>query len=407
MIRNQWLSRVAVTLVFSAAAAGCSDTKELVNPVPPVDPLFSSYVALGNSITAGFQAGGINSTTQHESYAVLLAAAMGTPFTVPSLRDPGCPPPIDNLLTGHRAGDGTSTTCHRRAARDGTAIINNVAVPGATSLDPTDPMGAGANNALTTFILGGKTQVQRALDARPTFASVWIGNNDILAAALSGILAPLPGVSGGVTDPELFAENYASMLDELEAGGTLRGGVLIGVVNVAGAPVFIPARALFNPQVKGAVEMFLGGPITIHSNCTPDTPSLLNFQLLGAIRAGTHPDTIACQPVAGHPALLGNIYVLDGSELAAVAQTVEEYNATIQAKANELGWAYVDPNVPLEQLRSAGLIPIVPDLTQPSRAFGDYISLDGVHPAAAAHALIANIIAEAVNEKYGTSIPTN
>lgn len=407
MTRNQWLARGAVVLVLSAGIAGCGDTKDLVEPEAPVDPLFTSYVALGNSITAGFQAAGINSTTQSQSYAVLLAAAMHTKFTVPTLNDPGCPPPIDNILTGHRTGDGAATDCHLRSAAGGNAVINNVAVPGATSFDPTDPEGAGANNALTTFILGGKTQVQRALDAHPTFASVWIGNNDVLPAALSGILAPVPGVSPGVTDPATFAANYDAMIDGLTAGGTLQGGVLIGVVNAAGAPIFIPAVALLNPQVRGAAEAYVGRPLTLDSSCSPSTTSLIDFQLLGAIRAGTQPDTIACAPVAGHPRLLGNVYVLDGTELASLAQTVAAYNAAIEAKANELGWAYLDPNPALAQLRQAGQIPVVPDLRQPSAAFGAYISLDGVHPAAAAHALIADLIAEAVNAKYGTNIPTS
>ena len=406
MIRREWLTRGAVGLALCATIAGCSDNKELVNPEKPIDPLFTSYVALGNSITAGFQAGGINSTTQSESYAVLLASRMRTPFTVPYLNAPGCPPPIDDIVTGHRVGGGADTTCALRANRDGLAIINNVAVPGATASDPTDPMGAGAANVLTTLILGGKTQVQRALDARPTFASVWIGNNDVLPAALSGILTPLPGVSPGVTDVATFADNYNAILDALTAQGTLKGGVLVGVVNVAATPIFIPAVAILDPQVRGAAEAYVGRPLTVDASCTPSSQSLLDFRLLSAIRVGAQPDTIACSPVAGH-GLLGNVYVLDASEINSLAQTVAGYNAAIEARANELGWAYVDPNPPLAQLRESGQVPIVPNLAQPSSAFGAYFSLDGVHPAAPAHALLADSIAAAVNSKYGTSIPTS
>jgi phospholipase/lecithinase/hemolysin len=86
---------------------------------------------------------------------------------------------------------------------------------------------------------------------------------------------------------------------------------------------------------------------------------------------------------------------------------VAGYNAAIEARANEMGWAYVDPNPPLAQLRESGQVPIVPNLAQPSSAFGAYFSLDGVHPAAPAHALLADSIAAAVNGKYGTSIPTS
>lgn len=406
MIRNAWLARAAIATAIGVAVAGCSDTKDLVRPAPPVDPLFTSYVALGNSITAGYQAGGINATTQSQSYAAVLAAAMKTPFTFPALRDPGCPPPIANLLTGERVDGASPEFCGLRLTLDGKAIINNVAVPGAFASDPNDPLAARADNALSTFILGGKSQVQRALDANPTFVSIWIGNNDVLPAALSGILGPLPGVSPGVTDVDAFVESYDQMLDALTSKGTIQGGVLIGVVNVAAAPIFIPAVAILNPQVKGAAEAFVGRPLTVDASCTPSTQSLIDFRLLAEIRAGTQPDTIACSPIPNHPGLLGNVFVLDAGELATLTQVVNGYNAAIEARANELGWAYFDPNPALMELRTSGAIPTIPDLANPTNAFGPYISLDGVHPAAAAHALLAGLIAGAINETYGTLLPT-
>jgi lysophospholipase L1-like esterase len=37
--------------------------------------------------------------------------------------------------------------------------------------------------------------------------------------------------------------------------------------------------------------------------------------------------------------------------------------------------------------------------------FGTYFTLDGVHPSAAAHQAIANLLISAVNQSYGTAIP--
>src|SRR5437867_10022781 len=116
-----------VTTRFSAevlglvlAAAACNDD-QLNRPFSstPVDPLFARYVSMGNSITAGFQSGGINDSTQQQSYAVLLAQAMRSPFFVPSLTKPGCPPPFTNVFTGARvtpAGypTSTATSCYLR-----------------------------------------------------------------------------------------------------------------------------------------------------------------------------------------------------------------------------------------------------------------------------------------------------
>jgi hypothetical protein len=39
--------------------------------------------------------------------------------------------------------------------------------------------------------------------------------------------------------------------------------------------------------------------------------------------------------------------------------------------------------------------------------FGQYVSLDGVHPNGYGHQMIANAAAQAINEHYGWSIPTN
>ncbi|HEY7894958.1 MAG TPA: SGNH/GDSL hydrolase family protein [Gemmatimonadaceae bacterium] len=405
MSRERNLVAGAVMMVTIAALAACNPTKDLVVPNPPVDPMFASYVSLGNSITAGFQSGGINDSTQHQAYPVLLAAQMNTPFTIPSLVDPGCPPPIDSFPEGTRVGGGTSTTCGFRTQTSGVAVLNNVAVPGAASFDPASPTGTGGGGPLTTFILGGQTQVQRALDAKPTFVSIWIGNNDVLPAALSGVLDSLPGVSPGVTSEAAFEKNYNAMMSGLAAGATIKGGLLIGVVNVAAAPVFFPAAAVFAPGVLPALEAAVGAPIAIDTSCTPATQSIINFQLLEAMRAGAAPDTIACHALANHANGLGEVFVLDATEIATVSEAVAGYNAFIQQTAATNGWAFFDPNTALLQLRQGGQIPVLPDLTQPTKAFGDFISLDGIHPAAAAHVLLANLMIQTINAQYHTNIP--
>lgn len=403
MVRYRHLAGGAAALVLSAAATACNPSKDLVNPKPPTDALFTSYVALGNSITAGFQSGGINDSTQRQSYAYLLAQMMGTRFAVPSLAAPGCPPPIDNFNTQHRLGGGTPTTCALRSEPGGVAVINDVAVPGANAVDLTSPTGP-QDNALTTFVLGGKTEVERALDADPTFATVWIGNNDVLIPALSGVLVPVPGVSAGVTDPATFQTEYAKIIAGLQAAPHLKGGALIGVVDVDNAPIFFHGALLNNPSVIGAIRAATGKNVQVDGSCTPTTPSLIDFRLVGAIALGAAPDTIACQAIAGRSDGLGQLYVLDSAEVQAVHTVVSAYNAYIKAKADSLGWAYFDPNPALTQLEAAGMIPPFPDLTQPTQPYGPFISLDGLHPALQAHQLIAAALADSINAKFGTHI---
>jgi hypothetical protein len=183
MYSPKHLARVAVVGCLLAFAA-CESSRDLFGPNPPRGgEIFRSYVAIGNSITAGWQSGGINDSTQQQAYPRLLAIQMGTPYQYASLVAPGCPPPVNNFQTQARVGTGsTGTTCLVRSTASVTDFLNNVGVPDARVLDPVSPSTV-ASNALTTIILGGKTQVQRALDARPTFVSIWIGANDVLQAA--------------------------------------------------------------------------------------------------------------------------------------------------------------------------------------------------------------------------------
>src|SRR6476661_7355102 len=116
MYRLNQLSRVAAIGAVVALAA-CSSDKDLLGPgTPPGGEIFKSYVALGNSITAGFQSNGINDSTQRQSYARLLATQMGTQYHYASLAGRGCTPPIANTQTGALVGNAPAGTCDLRAA---------------------------------------------------------------------------------------------------------------------------------------------------------------------------------------------------------------------------------------------------------------------------------------------------
>jgi len=163
---TRFLVRGAFAVALVGGAAACSDKNaDVLGPRPSQgNGIFQRYVALGNSITAGYQSGGINDSTQRRSYAALVAAQMGTRYAYASVAMPGCPPPISNFLTQARFTPtgfptSTSTSCYLRTSTSATDILNNVAVPGATSFDPNAATTA-ASNVLTTLILGGRTQVQ-------------------------------------------------------------------------------------------------------------------------------------------------------------------------------------------------------------------------------------------------------
>src|SRR5438132_12195434 len=98
---------VAGGLSLALLAAACHEDELFTTPPPPYagGAMFQRYVAIGNSITAGFQSGGINDSTQRQSYAVLVGGVMGGDrFYYPSLNAPGCPPPFTDIFTQARVG---------------------------------------------------------------------------------------------------------------------------------------------------------------------------------------------------------------------------------------------------------------------------------------------------------------
>jgi hypothetical protein len=249
--------------------------------------------------------------------------------------------------------------------------------------------------------------VQRAREANPTFATIWIGNNDVLAAAVTGLLTNVPGISPGVTPQAEFQAQYDKMITDLSAGNTALKGVLIGVVNVTSAPVLFSAQLLQNPLFVGALDQATGKTITVDpTTCTPTSASLISFLIVAAIKANQHPATIACEksPNAQFP-LLGDIFVLDAGEIATLTSDVSAINTYISGKAQNIGFAYFDPNVALDSLR--GLKQITnggPNFTAPTAPFGKWISLDGIHPTSAAHVLLTNYLIDVINGKYSTTL---
>src|SRR5665213_2010605 len=126
MIRSSNTIRAVAVVAIAAMTAACADNgpTAVVPPNVPVNALFTSYVALGNSLTAGYQSGGINDSTQQLSYPSLLAQAMKTRYAYASLAAPGCPPPIVNFQTQARLGSGTAATCALRTPSSISVALN-------------------------------------------------------------------------------------------------------------------------------------------------------------------------------------------------------------------------------------------------------------------------------------------
>ena len=382
-----------------------SCNNESLMPPEPVDEIFSRYAAMGNSLTAGFQSGGINDSTQLESYAVILARAMGleigSEFTYPSIAMPGCPPPLVNVFTLERIDTIPVTNCAFRG--DLPRQLNNVAVPGADVIDVFSNLDGASNpNPLTSQFLGGRTQVEAANLIGPTFVSVFIGNNDVLGALTD---ATNPGDPGLITRVRDFRERYDSIMALLDSMPTLQGGVLLGVVQVTFAP-YASSGAAYWAASQTIPDL------TVDNNCldkteipgkTDSTTVLIPFHYgapIMAAAAGGTPQTIDCSIDA----------VISADEAAFMVLIVDAYNALIEEHATSREWAYLDPNVILEGLlQDPTKIRPFPayDPADPQHVvapFGTALSRDGIHPSLDTHRLLANDLVTAINAAYGTSL---
>ncbi|MFP4227582.1 MAG: SGNH/GDSL hydrolase family protein [Salinivenus sp.] len=393
---------------------GCSD-ESLLEP-ETTDARFDRYVALGNSITAGFQSDGINQTLQQQSYAVRLADQMNTPFSIPALNDPGCPPPLTQIFPPERAAP---VECALRSSPIPTRL-NNVAVPGAWVQDAlTNDVGDGANpNTLTTFILGGRTQVEAATDVSPTFATVWLGNNDVLRAALAGT----PSLATSTAD---FETRYTQVLDSLEAAGA-SAGALASVADVTLLPNLSPGAAYFAAKENDQ----LPADFDVAANCAPSSEGGVGDQMRVPFRYGIGvflqlasngenveldcTDNRSLDEIFGESTLeqidaaaAGPISLLTDTELQQLVDRTQDYNSVLQQEADDRGWAYVDVNSSLTALYAADdLVPKFPNLTPDQPTFGTFFSEDGVHPSSETHQVVTNLFVEAINAEYNTSLDT-
>lgn len=433
-MRRSKLRALALALAGLPLVAGCrADDQEIRQIVGPQlgGGLFARYVSMGNSITAGFQSAGINDSTQLRAYPVLLAQQANAAFNVPLLNKPGCPPPfLAPLGAGGSLGGPTAPSCSLRTSPIA-SVVQNVAVPGAAigdaltvtrSNDPT-----GTFNRLQFFFLGGQSMLEATQRAEPTLVSLWLGNNDILGAVLSGSTAAL-------TTEAAFNAALDQIVAGLKAIPTLQDVVVIGVVNSNVVPLVQPGAYFF--LSRDAQGRFQGKPV--NANCSPVTAlgqpnplsqNLVNFQVV----------TTAAIPEIN---CASDALVLSAAEQTTIAARTTAFNAALQQRAQANGWIFVDPNPTLatlaaqrdaqgryQRLRKCQALPAalatgsaatiqtavatscpVPTTgpTAPFAApnfFGTLISFDGFHPSSEAHVVVANLLIDAINAKHQLSIP--
>ncbi|MDP2361082.1 MAG: SGNH/GDSL hydrolase family protein [bacterium] len=426
-------SHLLLPLAVALGVVGCGTSDTM-----PTSPTYSTaaqlsglqaYVAIGNSLTAGYQSGAWgNPDHVATSYPNLIARQVGiTGFKQVSLTGTGLAmvdsdgdgvPDRGNMVVNFTAtgspvlsytatdpanltalATGAGTTFDFSAPR-------NFGIPGISLMHAAGaPLGQyAAGNPYASFYTNAesapKTQVQLAAEAGAGFITCWLGNNDVLGYVTSG-------GTGAITPAALF---QASLDGTLAALGATPRLVVINLPSVTA----IPYVTYFNPVLIGLLDQ-MGAPV--HAVWAMDDalgaavplyidPGTNNYVLLPAASA------MAADPTLGASSAnpLPDALVLDAAELAAAQAAVADFNARLAAGVaalntpqRELPALLVDMHAYFNEVAAGGLHYGGQRFTT-QFVSGGLFSLDGVHPTSLGNAAVANEIIAAMNEGWGLNV---
>lgn len=271
------MKKIIAIFGFSALFISCSDDEAMTDPTEPTPVVYTSgsadfttYVSVGNSLTAGYSDNALFTEGQTASYPNMLASNFalvgGGDFKIPFMADN-----LGGLTLGGSAlagfgnrlylsftsGSPNPIPVSGSGSTEVTNVIpgpfNNMGVPGARSYHLIAP-GYGNVQALPNanpyFIRMASspnaTILADAVSQDPTFFSLWIGSNDILGYALvggdaedhnsTGNLDPATYGKSDITNTNTFASVYNGLLTALTANGA--DGVVANIPDVTTVPYF-------------------------------------------------------------------------------------------------------------------------------------------------------------------------
>ncbi len=379
---------IALAAAFLGAAAARADAQTN----------FTTYVSVGDSLAAGFESGSLVETHQNRSVPALIARQAGVQgFQQPLVSEPGIPAELTlvSLVPVPVIAPKAATA----GAPKNLALArpyNNLAVPGATSVDAlTRTTDAGG---LHDIILRGMgTQVQQAVALRPTAITLWIGNNDVLGAALRG--RAIDGVT--LTPTAAFRATYGQIVAALKTTGAFI--VAANLPDVTTIPFVTTIRPyVVNPSTGAPV--LIGGarvPLIGPSGSLPST-ALVTLAASTLLGQGIGIPTA----LGGTGAPLPDEVVLDPSEIAIIQDHVAANNQAIREICGAANIPVLDVNGLLREFATTGRH--VGGITLNSAFLvGGVFSYDGIHPNDVGYALMANEFIRVINASGGSLPPVD
>jgi lysophospholipase L1-like esterase len=433
-----------------AGLAGCQPDLDSNSPAAsPGSADFTSYVAVGNSLTSGYTDGGLFNEAQATSYPALLAqqfaktgkgpATFVQPAFSAAKKDGsgyiklqlvnGAPTPVQPAPGNNYLGEQLAVTGVALAgglqleAYSGTQP-DNLGVPGISVLSSVSSLTGGLapyglinpfyERLLPAADKPTKDYVTYIGQKNPTFFTCWMGNNDVLTYAVAGGVASAANPFSNLTDTTRFGIGYRAILQTISKNGTVKGAVA-NIPNVTNVPYFTTVTvaavaALFKAQNAASPGVF----ITARS-APGSTTTTVRLATSADLLTLTTQAFIASEVAAGRPAPgslptapLPNSYVLDTNEINDVNGVVTrttQLNNIIAKTALRFKVPVVDANTYFAGVAARGIATNGVNNTT-TFATGNFFGLDGVHPTPRGYALIANEWIRVINSYYGSTVPS-
>lgn len=426
------MSKLNFTILFffSVLLFGCLKTEFDGKELTQGSANFTKYVAVGNSLTQGYQDGGMHNELgqQNNSYPAIIAGQLK--LLNPSLNflQPTVPSNGSGYIhLEYRNGEIEVIKAYDADAAyndpaaidadpewgnwgDTTVQYNNLAVSG---IKLANCLSGGRNTTINYNLLqllfnenarflnfGDANHPITYLDhikkSNATFFTSWLGNNDVLGWSTSGgddsPNSSVPGLElTQLTDLDEFEAKYDSVLTAFSNMGAK--GVCATIPDVTSIPYF-----------NTVTLEEIGRDVWIKQGPYSGNP--------GNVRKATNEDLILLTAIdsldvgAGESASrpLGHTFVLDKDEKIIAQNRSVGFNIKIKNLAAKHGFAVADMYQFMGELKSG----LIFDGVDFDARFieGGAFSLDGVHPNGRGYAIIANKFIETINEFYGSNIPT-
>ncbi len=373
------------------------------------------FYAIGTGLTMGAQGDGVLYDSQVQSWASLLAHGAGVTFEVPKLQSPGCPAPrLAPQQTGLRIDGRTITvndTVCAGALGTVTLPLNNLALLNATAYDALHTTPKSIAASLTASYLdrtryplvlaNTQSQVTAMVVSSPTFVSLELGLGEVLPAVLRGRLVAATSYTQSALWTYVPAVKFDTVVRAIADSLSLTKARAV-VLSVPRPSRFAGLRT--GDELWTDRTALAAAGITVNADCNGSTNLVYTPAVIPAlayVAAGIgSARPFSCADVPGT-----DDFILTAAELATLDGVVTAMNTTLQAVADAKGWAFVDLNAVYQVTYAArGSYKATVELGC-SSPYGQYISLDGVHPNIVGHQLIAKAVAESVNAKYGFALP--